>query len=468
MDHALIDLGERAEAGPQAPPRRRPDWPRRNRRLASIAVVLLAAATLTASRHLPQFVEVATLGVGPDGRAEFLVDQGALYLRFESPIYDGEVERYGLADGRPGWRIMAEGNQRFSGTVMLAGALLVLSGVCPSLRDAQTIAVDRDTGRVRWTHPGRPVGAVAGANLLVVEERPDEERCGEPPRDPVEVSQGIPAFAAAPVEVLDAATGAARWSFTPVPGSQVWYRTDSSGAIRRIVTAESSGAALVRDAASGRVTATGRVPGVPAVPVSPAAGVVRDVVLVPRDQGTALMMTAYSAETLTRLWSTPVTTHPIEDVDVTNSYVPCDRYLCVQTSRELLAVNPANGSTGWRLPWARMVAGGPRWILVVSGPDVESPERGLYLVDARTGWPGPALLRYQVLGERVDAPGVVVLGSVGLGDTLFTMLDLTSGQRWAVGRARGRYDWCQATARFLACREGLRTVRIWRLVGDQA
>jgi hypothetical protein len=48
---------------------------------------------------------------------------------------------------------------------------------------------------------------------------------------------------------------------------------------------------------------------------------------------------------------------------------------------------------------------------------------------------------------------------------LFTTLDLTTGRQRFLGRAAGQYDWCQLTRRYLACQAGVRSVRIWRLIG---
>src|SRR6266508_1603658 len=258
----LIDLGEHRRPEPDVPRTRRlrwaRGWVRRRAPLVAVALAALILGTLTASVRTPQLVEMALLTVEPLGRADFTVDGDAIYLRLDSPITEGDVRRFDLADGRSRWDLVAD-STKFTGTAMYGGALFVTAGVCPSLRDAEVLAVDPATGTVRWRRPGRPVGAVTGARLLVVEVRRGEEHCGEPAQDPVEVARGVPAFAAPHVEVVDIADGSLRWSLAPEPGDTVWYHLDGTGAIRRIVTGAQTGQARSHDAATGTVTATGTV-----------------------------------------------------------------------------------------------------------------------------------------------------------------------------------------------------------------
>src|SRR5262245_30664059 len=98
MAGALIDLGERHRPDPEPIPRRprHRDRVRRNWPLVSVALAVLVAATLSASHRPPELVEVASIGVDEQSRAEFMVDGTALYLRGDSPVTNRGVDRYSL------------------------------------------------------------------------------------------------------------------------------------------------------------------------------------------------------------------------------------------------------------------------------------------------------------------------------------------------------------------------------------
>jgi hypothetical protein len=142
------------------------------------------------------------------------------------------------------------------------------------------------------------------------------------------------------------------------------------------------------------------------------------------------------------------------------SYQRCGDLLCARDPTSTVAVRPADGAVRWHLDGVLVRQAGRRAALA----DQARPAGAMLVIDPADGRIAGRLERHTVLGRVAGDRTRLVLGLALPGRTLFTLLNLDTGDTQVVGSTPGQYDSCQASARYLACQAtSSAAVHLWRI-----
>ncbi|MEJ3743572.1 PQQ-binding-like beta-propeller repeat protein [Actinomycetes bacterium KLBMP 9797] len=414
----VIDLGEVRHVPEAAVPRPAP-WlsPGLRRGLAALGA---AVALLTAGAAAPvrgDLVEV-TLPVSANysfasGDAVYLTD------------YD-TIVRYELPDARERWRAPVPPIGRSQHAFPL-GELVLFTGEGP---ESETVALDGTTAEQRWRQPGAPFHT-GDDQVLLWHRRP-----GEP---------------TVRYTMVDAATGAARWTLTSPDDTPPVIDDD------RFVRWSPTGQVEVRDLRSGQVRATGAVPPPDADAVSrdsgPGVQMVGDLILVARWRDRQAMVDAYDLERFARRWTAAV--------DLTSEFLSeCGDVLCVSQALLRGGMRALDVDTG-RVRWsndrmARVHRFGP--VLLGYGLSTDVPQ--IMVVDPADGHLRANLGPWELGWSYRDDGRLLATRPDSHGNTWIAELDPLAGITRMLGLARDAYG-CQHRDGMVTCRRSGGTTGIW-------
>ncbi|MEQ4304779.1 PQQ-binding-like beta-propeller repeat protein [Plantactinospora sp. B6F1] len=445
----VIDLGEERYDPPVDP-----DPPRRlvRRRLRTTALVLTGALVLGVGGGAPpapaQLTEVYR---GPlEARPTFALTGDRLFVT--GPLDHGggrRVTAYELDHGRRLWASPYRIERQPVGLYHVGGLLMVMEEWGGSQhRWFRTTALDADTGQRRWSVPNHltvlPAERVA---LTVTEVFPEGSRVdpGDPPPSGSRVYvSGAGVYDAPPigevVRTIDLDTGRELWTSALVSGVLAMTRTAERPAA--LLTGHRDGVLELRDPRTGVVRQR----------LDPAAGrpeyatVVGDSLVVRHERKLA----AYSADLRQLRWTRPLP----RDVPYASE---CGPMVCLDNPNDVEVIDPATGSTAWRVAEPlRLRPYGAHLVEVDGQPAlrrVVDPHTGRTVVDL-AGWTeavppaedGPLLLLRRAAGPRTW------VGLLPPGGTAVRPLDYLP---FVVSA-------CRSTAGVIACLAQPDELRVWR------
>jgi outer membrane protein assembly factor BamB len=304
----LIDLDRPPPAEPPSRPPVRPAL------LVALIAVLLTLGGAAPPR--PGLTPVLTVA-GPV--TAFELAAGSFFLATTT-----EVRGYDLPPGAPRWTRAFDRNVqvlRHDGTT---GVLLTVSGLRPRLT-----ALDARTGRELWIDdaPGTVVIGTSGGAVLTRTFDDDGAR----------------------LRLADVRTGREIWTREVDPAGFFGPEELYTGGSSRIVAVGSSGEVVVLRYADGAVLARGdlgsgpeRGAVRPAIANAVAISVVGERLYLSRRLRGQTTLTAYSVESLARLWRA--------EGGPVGTVTDCGPVLCVTDTRWVSAVDPAGGAVRWAQP----------------------------------------------------------------------------------------------------------------------
>ncbi|MBO0870527.1 MAG: PQQ-binding-like beta-propeller repeat protein [Micromonosporaceae bacterium] len=426
--------------------------------LAILAAGTLAAGTLAGcgrGDRLDQLIET------PSGVTSYAIDANQLYVAGVPAA--GVVTAYRLEDGKQSWRVPA-----IEGSIGLDSTPAVLTAYparCADDQDLSFTLLDAEHGTTRWRHEGSLVGIAGTGYLLLVRGTPagctgGTDMHGAPTPAAGDSGTGDSGTGdsgtggggtgkAAPDRLvdLDASNGSLKWT-RPLPaGGALQPVTDNVGALTDLVTL-AGGSLQSVDPVTGAVQSTGKVP----ERAQPASAGQTLILATPAAAG-GLQLSGYEPTTLAASWRVQVPL-PAGSAD----FEHCGDLLCAHGPQSTVAVDPATGVLRWTLPGLLVRQAGRHTAVATRVPATNST----MLVDTSTGRVTSTLDQTSVAGT---APGDrLVLRRIDGGSTVFSLLELDTGQLREVGRADGRYDSCQASTQRLACQAtDSAALHVWRL-----
>jgi hypothetical protein len=322
------------------------------------------------------------------------------------------------------------------------------------LQTGRTVAVlDAHTGAARWTSPAPVQRLTGGVALLQLEEfRPGTEY------DPESGDPGR-LFGTGAVLHTEPARSTELRGVEPATGRRLWsYRTAGSvftawaGAPAEVLVVLSADRLVVLSPSTGAVL---RERAVPPIDGRTAAGgeVSGDTVLVHYGAfGTGGRVTAYALDTLRERWS-----H--EQPDPAGNPANCSGLTCTKSRKELVVLDPVTGSVRWRAADSDVLAFGEHRALEVQGAN--APVR---TVDAVTGRPLADLGGWREYFPIRPGAGYILTRSEGAEGTGFALLSPGRSAVQPLGRIPGRAAQCRAVPGLVACQVSNR-VEIWAYRG---
>ncbi len=446
MWHDTVELGP-ATAGP---PSRR--WP------AVLAV--LAFIALFSVGSLP-VAGVAAMAEVPGQALSFNADAENFYALRGGPT----ITAYGWRDGQIRW---TQDLDRDDGQLYLAaGRPYIRHRPCTqtATNGWSLESLDAKTGKPRWIRPGGPLALVSGPagatpSLLMVDE--PNATCPV-----VRTSTGGRALQSQPTRLsgMDVDSGTIRWSFLlqggrlAVPDAPnatwfaVWYQ---------------SGRAEIRDGATGRILAGAVLPEV-ADHTPLGVRVIGDLLIVVSTEPDGVTLNAYKSKNLALAWRQqfrPTPPAPLSDLTYGPSVVGCGPMICIPTWRDVVVINPADGTTQWRRDLQLDEAGS-----------------GILLARQRSEFLHARIVDWKTGADRVDLPGwgtvpmvsddslvgqaqppryALVQHPEGSGAQLATV-DLQTGQLQSLGSVSPMPSRCALQDRRLSCLIRGDSIQLWRL-----
>lgn len=434
----VIDLGSARDLPDPdllRPPRR---GPRRVPRRVGVLAVVLAALALVAGSAPPR-VSVSRARFAADLGATVLLTGGRLFVvspyRVTPDALASTVTGYRLPGGRQLWQVpVPPGNLR---EVETAPGVLLLTVEQASAIQVETVAVDADTGRIRWRSPYLVVGRSSSGRLLLAG--------AQSARPGLDVDRLV---------ALDPRTGAAAWSY-PVPegawhdlefhpGSQALAGGDPGGSMGRAVRSvlvEPSGRVTVRDLETGQVRATGRLGGdlAAALAASSRLELAGGLLLAAGPGGHGSTITAYGVPGLERRWQVP------GDFAGGSVSADCAGGLCWYSRRGGLRVlDPDSGVTRFTARrWEHAQTLGTGLLARAWRPPATGGTAAV--LDPVTGRIRLDLGRWEVLGPaRPDGTVPAVRREPATGRVSFALLDVAGLTIQVLGSATGVSGDCLA------------------------
>jgi hypothetical protein len=410
---------------------RSPAW----RRVLALATAVVAGTLLTADSAVadsPVTFPAAGTPVQVVGNTFYATEaEGA------------RLTAYSLRTGRRRWTTAVPPFTQAN--LASAGGNLLLT----SLEQAQTVAVDPGTGRIRWQHTGTPVWwSRSGDRIALMSQVPAE---------------GGSRFA---VTMIAAVSGSGPVRFSgggPVGPVYSALRPDDR-VIGLFVRDDPAGGRMF-DFAADQVRRlalpVGSAPGAdPAVtPVSPVtAGPQFEELVLARDQvlrvsfwGSRRQLTGYAGEPLSPRWSA-------DGLGINGLTWSCGTTLCTSDGAQSFAFDPMTGDIRWRASWGQLWSAGPgrafaAWSVSRDGG------RGVAVIDEASGrevlrWDNwrpivpPLGPRVPVLADTSDGLVVAVLDTARLTARRLAKLP-PAGQCWA-------------NETYVVCRSEPERYRAWR------
>jgi len=345
----IIDLGlDRGEPDTYATPTRStvPGWfgP------LILALLLLISVGGSGAPAPAPLSEVLTLRVSP---ADSYAVTGSGQLLAQSY---GTLTSYDLADGRQQWQAAAVAPTY---RLRASSGLVLLRPLTAGPAGLSTTAVDMSSGAVRWRHRGSMVTIAGSPALLAV--------------------AGVRTLSTAgrriegPVESVDPATGATRWSFT-VPSTAVLLGVPGpAGSPPRMLLVHDNRTLALHDLGTGELLATAALPPADYGPENPAVSGGLILLRHPIDRGSQI--SAYDPVTLALRWQRPA--------GGAYEAQPCGALACLGGPDGVAAVDPADGAIRWYQPGWRSVE--QRGGLLLAYSSQSSSTEPVGLVDPGTG-----------------------------------------------------------------------------------
>jgi hypothetical protein len=325
------------------------------------------------------------------------------------------------------------------------GANLLLT----SLEQARTVALDPDTGRIRWQHTGTPVWwSRPGDRIALMSDVPAE---------------GGGRFAVTMVTTASG-SGPVRFSGGGSVGPVYSTQRPADRVIGLFVRDDPAGGRLF-DFASDRVRQivlpVGSRPGAdPAItPVSPVTtGPQFEELVLAGDQvlrvsfwGSRRQLSGYAGEPLSLRWSA-------DGFGINGLTWWCGSVLCTSDGAQSYAFDPATGDVRWRASWGQLWSAGPGHAFAAWSVSRDGG-RGVAVIDEASG---REVLRWEKWRPIVPPPGhlVPVLADTRQG-LVVGVLDTTrlTARRLAELPAAGQ---CWAAEAYVVCRGEPERYRAWR------
>lgn len=416
----VIDLGElrhAPEAADSPPPPRRRRW-------RGFAALGAAAAMLAAGGAAPVRSGLIEATIpGPVSETYFSDGIDGVFV-----VSGNTIAKYAVAGARLRWRVRVpvplDGPLR--GVFTVGRTVLVTAvGARP-----QTAALDAETGRLRWDHPGW-IGQSGDDHVLL-----GDQQLGD---------------ATLRYTSVELTTGRARWTVT-VPTEVTTHHDED-----RFVRFWPSGRAEVRDVRTGQVVATGAVP--PPAPEIPggerllSVQVVAGLVLVARRRDDRPVVDAYGLDGLQRRWTA--------QIDLAREHVSdCGDAICVgQTTGApgVRLVERDTGRTRWSDDrWMGLTAIGPA--LLAHGATANAPYTAI--LDPEDGRERAALDQWELGWPMRGGRTLAVRNASSGNQTWIAEVDLSAGTTRILGLARDASA-CQATVIVVTCRRQGGSFGIW-------
>jgi outer membrane protein assembly factor BamB len=457
----VIELGDRRPLGGWSPTRQ--VLPARGRRGVAVAVVVAVVLIALGSSGLP----------GPQlsqplwtmlGQQDFDIGASNIYLR----SVDGQgVIALARETGQIRWRVPGEHLDLWSevgedlvffvGTSATAPRLVAFNAapggeprsrppasqpVISVLGDRpETVIVELATGRVLTRHTGYPLGLVdGGAAALLV-----DWRAGPCPAESMLVCQFFVA--------VNVHTGADLWSLPVLSGLDGSDADPDDRVVTRVLMVDSSGLAVVHDAASGDVLAS--MPIGPRDTVRASVSIAGDVLFTAHEDGGGIHVSRARLDTAERVWTTTTTTVPSDPN-------PAHPFFELTAERDLLVLahdglstmlDPQTGRVRFEVAADGLHdLGGGR--LLARSLDPDAPAR---VLDAATG---TTLGTYPGATVVADGRGHLLVIRQGGAWATVTLLDAT-GREMLWDAVDGDDVHCQAGLGLFACTDRSGQLRVW-------
>jgi hypothetical protein len=264
---------------------------------------------------------------------------------------------------------------------------------------------------------------------------------------------------------MDADTGRIRWAFelqggrlaVPDPPNATWFAVWYQG-----------GRAEIRDGVNGRVLAGAVLPEL-ADHAPLAVRVIGDLLIVVSPETDGVTLNAYKAKNLSLAWRQhfrPTPPAPLSDLTYGPTVVGCGPMICIPTWRDVVVINPADGSDQWRRDLQLDEVGSG--VLVARQ---RSDFLHVRIVDWKTGkdlvdLPGwgtvPMVSDDSLVGQAAPPRYALVQHPEGQKAELATV-DLQTGQLRSFGSVSPMPSRCALQNRRLSCLIRGDSIQLWRL-----
>lgn len=379
----------------------------------AVAVVLAAGAAEPVRGPLVEATVTAAVRYafsGPDG--VYLVDNAT-------------IRKYEVPGGEVGWQVSLPADGLAQGAFLVGGMVLVTGDGLES----RTVALDGETGELRWRRPGTPIRTADSGLVLLTHQRPGDLRVR--------------------YEAVDVTTGAVRWELTDRDGLPAFYGHD------RLVRWSPPDQVEVRDLRTGGVVSTAVMPlsGEDVMPSNGESGVqvVGGLMLVARDRGGQAVTDAYDLDRLVRRWTA--------DLDLRSVHLSdCGDVLCVGSSG-MDGVRVMEAATG-RVRWSDS-GPGVLWrtgSVIVSYGISEHPPR-IRILDPEDGHLRADLGRWDI-GPVDDSGLTLAVRPDPRAGAWIAELDLTQGKVKILRVTRDAFV-CQPGGTVVVCSRPGGTSGIW-------
>lgn len=342
--------------------------------------------------------------------------------------------------------------------VQPAGDTVVVAPVSCSLRaNFATFGLDADSGERRWEIRGAPLWLVEGAPLVVIKQT---QRCSE-----ATIGFDAQPGTRATWIGLDLATGRARWEIEVPSGVNLAVGVNTGGRASWLAIAD-AGAVTTYDLTTGRDVGRYEVPAAANQSNRPTrimgAG---DRLLRVTSSRVSVEITAHEIPGLRPRWSTSIPPLRSNRIDLDGVAArECGSVICLGPSIETVGLDRDTGAERWRAPGRPLRIGAGYGLFIQAPPVSDTP---MFVVhDLNTGAAGPELRDAELLNRTYGDP-LVSRGSQREGrEGRLWQLDLSAGTFTTVTVLPGPFANCDASGRYLACRDSNGGLRVWRLPVD--
>jgi hypothetical protein len=440
----VIDLGVLAPAGDETVlelgPSRSGSRPRPSPWLVVLLVLACCCVGVTAAVEPAPAARLVLAASGVVDAPQFVGDAVLASI-------GGEITSYDLESGAVRWQYDPP---RRTQTLAADDTVVVAPVSCSSRSPFQTYALSAGTGDRRWDLRGAPLWLVDGAPIVVLKQ---------PVRGCSEATLGFDPLPSAPFTWLgvDLMTGAVRWELKIPAAVGLAAGVDAAGLARWLAILD-AGTVTTYDLRTGAVAGRYQPPvRDPYAPLYRVLGAGDQLLLARRDRST-LELSAFDALGLLPRWSSSVPLpggirQDMAGVDANR----CGPVICLGPGSQTVGLDPLTGRERWRLP-GRPARIGPGYALFVRLPrPSELPV--LVVHDLGSGAERTALHDTDLVSRESSDP---LLNRAGPEGRLWR-LDLADGRLRAVTVLPGPFSDCEASGRYLACRNSDGELRVWKL-----
>jgi hypothetical protein len=228
------------------------------------------------------------------------------------------------------------------------------------------------------------------------------------------------------------------------------------------------GRAEIRDGATGRIVAGAVLPELAdGAPLG--VRVIGDLLLVVSPEPDGVSLNAYKSKNLALAWRQrfrPTPPAPLSDLTYGPTVVGCGPMICIPTWRDVVVINPADGTTQWRRD-LQLDEAGPGILLARQRSEflharIVDWKTGADIVDL-PGWGTvPMVSDDSLVGPAQPPRYALVQHPEGRGAQLATV-DLRTGQLQSLGTVSPMPSRCALQDRRLSCLIQGDSIQLWRL-----